>query len=97
MSHAIKQRLLSSLIMSLLLSGLMSAWVTWLNLGLVGDFVSRWLHAYLLAWPAAFTIVVLLAPAVQSLSWRMLGGSPGAPRAAQAGMPAAEAQASNPL
>jgi Protein of unknown function (DUF2798) len=45
MSHAIKQRLLSSFIMSLLLSGLMSAWVTWLNLGLVGDFVSRWLHA----------------------------------------------------
>ncbi|WP_312834159.1 DUF2798 domain-containing protein [Comamonas sp.] len=76
MSNALKQRLLSSVLMSLLLSGLMTAWVTWLNLGFVGDFIGRWLHAYLMSWPAAFTIVVLLGPTVQRLSWRWVGGSP---------------------
>lgn len=79
MSNALKQRLLSSVLMSLLLSGLMTAWVTWLNLGFVGDFIGRWLHAYLMSWPAAFTIVVLLGPTVQRLSWRWVGGSPVSP------------------
>ncbi|PWB16095.1 MULTISPECIES: DUF2798 domain-containing protein [unclassified Comamonas] len=96
MSNALKQRFLSSVIMSMLLSGLMTAWVTWLNLGFVGDFLSRWLHAYLLSWPAAFTIVVLLAPAVQRLSWRMVGGSPVSPSPARASVAAASAQASSP-
>ena len=77
MSIPLKQRLLSSLLMSLLLSGLMTAWVTWLNLGLVADFVARWMHAFVMAWPAAFTIVVLLAPSVQRLAWRLLTGQPG--------------------
>lgn len=83
MSPALKQRLLSSVLMSVLLSGLMTAWVTWLNLGFVSDFLSRWLHAYVLSWPAAFTIVVLLGPAVQRFAWRMVttpssstGGAP---------------------
>ncbi|MCS4291982.1 hypothetical protein M2375_000177 [Comamonas sp. BIGb0152] len=96
MSNALKQRLLSSILMSMLLSGLMTAWVTWLNLGFVGDFLSRWLHAYLLSWPAAFTIVVLLAPGVQRLSWRMVGGSPVSPSPARVSAPTAGAQASRP-
>lgn len=79
MSLALKQRLLTSMLMSLLLSGLMTAWVTWLNLGFTAHFISLWLHAYLCAWPAAFIIVVLLGPLVQRLALRLLQSQNGLP------------------
>lgn len=72
MKPELAQRLLSSFLMSILLSTLMTAWVTWLNLGLVPDFAARWGHAFVNAWPAAFSIVVLLGPSVQRLSQRLL-------------------------
>ncbi len=79
MSLALKQRLLTSMLMSLLLSGLMTAWVTWLNLGFTAHFIGLWLHAYLCAWPAAFIIVVLLGPLVQRLALRLLQSQNGLP------------------
>ncbi len=79
MSLALKQRLLTSMLMSLLLSGLMTAWVTWLNLGFTAHFIGLWLHAYLCAWPAAFIIVVLLGPLVQRLALRLLQSQDGLP------------------
>ena len=51
-----KQRLLFSVLMSLVLSFLMSCWVTWVNLGLSEVFVERWMNAFVLAWPAAAII-----------------------------------------
>lgn len=79
MSLALKQRLLTAMLMSLLLSGLMTAWVTWLNLGFTAHFIGLWLHAYLCAWPAAFIIVVLLGPLVQRLALRLLQSQDGLP------------------
>ena len=79
MSLALKQRLLTPMLMSLLLSGLMTAWVTWLNLGFTAHFIGLWLHAYLCAWPAAFIIVVLLGPLVQRLALRLLQSQDGLP------------------
>ncbi|UGQ47421.1 DUF2798 domain-containing protein [Massilia endophytica] len=67
----LRLRLTFAGLMSLLMSGLMSAWVTWLNLGLSPAFPSRWLHAFVAAWPAAFLIVVLAAPKVQRLASRL--------------------------
>lgn len=90
MSLALKQRLLTAMLMSLLLSGLMTAWVTWLNLGFTAHFVGLWLHAYVCAWPAAFVIVVLLGPWVQRLSLRLLQNHAGAP------MPLARVQTGKP-
>ncbi|WP_232362652.1 DUF2798 domain-containing protein [Salinimonas chungwhensis] len=54
--------------MSLVLSFLISAWVTFLNLGWVATFVSSWMHAWLMAWPAAALISFLFGPAVNRLS-----------------------------
>ena len=67
MPFTLKLRMLSSAIMSLLLAALMTAWVTWLNVGFAPDFLARWVHAYVCAWPAAFVIVMLIGP------MRMLG------------------------
>lgn len=84
MSPSLRQRLLFSLLMSAAMSFLMTAWVSWLNLGLRPDFLARWLRAFVAAWPAAFCAVLLLAPAMQKLTLRLLDG-----RAPAAGSPPA--------
>ena len=71
-NHAFRLRLVSASLMSMLMSFLMTAWVTWLNIGIRPDFLARWAHAFLAAWPAAFVIVVLCAPAVQGFSLRLV-------------------------
>lgn len=72
MSDALRARLVFAFLMSSLMAFLMTAWVTWLNLGLTPDFISRWLHAFLGAWPAAFCVVMALGPTVQRLTQRLL-------------------------
>ena len=79
MSFALKLRLLSSTIMSLVLCSTMVAWVTWLNLGFSADFFSRWGHSFVMAWPAAFTLVMAVGPSVQRFALRVLQEHPGAP------------------
>jgi len=40
-----------------------SAVVTWANIGLRADFVTRWLSAFILGWPvAAFTAFIAIPP-----------------------------------
>lgn len=41
---------------------LMTAVITWLNLGLVPDFLSRWLKAWIIAWPLAYLAALIAAP-----------------------------------
>lgn len=43
-----------TLVFSFMMSFLLSAWVTYLNLGLSNTFVQSWLTAFINAWPAAF-------------------------------------------
>lgn len=94
MPFTLKLRMLSSAIMSLLLAALMTAWVTWLNVGFAPDFLARWGHAYVCAWPAAFVIVMLIGPTVQRLALHLLQNQPGHPRhqAAAAAQPASKPQ-----
>lgn len=68
MSDALRLRFVFAVLMSLVMTLLMSAWVTWLNIGLREDFFPRWRHAFLAAWPVAFCAVMLFAPHVQGLS-----------------------------
>ena len=68
MSEALRLRFVFAVIMSLVMTLLMSAWVTWLNIGLQDDFLARWRHAFLAAWPVAFCAVMLFAPRVQGIS-----------------------------
>jgi hypothetical protein len=60
-----KSRLIASFLMSLSLSFLMSGWVTLINLGWDDGFVSHWMAAFRLAWPAAAVCAFFLAPWVQ--------------------------------
>lgn len=65
-------RLLNTAIMALLLSGFMTIYVTWINLGFTEHFIAQWLKAWLLAAPAAFIGVLLLATPVQKLTKKLL-------------------------
>ncbi|MBY0446613.1 MAG: DUF2798 domain-containing protein [Burkholderiales bacterium] len=72
MSDTQKFRWVFSFLMSLLMSGVMSGWVTWIVAGLNGHFFASWGRAFITAWPAAFSIVMLCAPTVQRLSQRIV-------------------------
>ncbi len=66
-------RLFNTAVMSLLLSLMMTLWVTWINLGFVDDFFMRWMKAWLLAFPAAFICVLVLAQPVMAFSRKVFG------------------------
>ena len=66
------QRLIFALLMSFILSLLMTAWVTWINLGGSSRFLLQWLQAFILAWPAAAVIAFVCGPEVQKLTLKIL-------------------------
>lgn len=61
-------RIIFSLLMSLQLSFLMTAWVTWINLGWSTEYYQQWFHAFILAWPAAILISLFTAPEIHKLA-----------------------------
>jgi len=68
------QRIVSGLLMSLVLSCFMTLWVTWSNMGFIDNFLALWGRAFVMAWPVAATIAILLGPRVQQLTSRILAG-----------------------
>ncbi|ANA35917.1 DUF2798 domain-containing protein [Ralstonia mannitolilytica] len=68
MSLPVRLRVTFAWLMSGLMSLLMTGWIGWINAGISADFLARWAHAFVLAWPAAFTIVLIAGPAVQRLT-----------------------------
>ena len=67
----LRTRMIFAALMSLLMSLIMSGWITWLNIGFHPDYAARWAHSFLAAWPAAFLAVMLIAPAVQRVTVRV--------------------------
>lgn len=66
-----KHRIIFAVLMSFTLSLMMSAWITYLNIGLNADFVSIWLHAWVLAWPAAGVISFIAGPFLHGLAHKI--------------------------
>ncbi|WP_104398511.1 DUF2798 domain-containing protein [Vibrio penaeicida] len=66
-----KHRIIFGLLMSLVLSSMMTLWVTWLNLGFQEHFFTSWRTAFLLAWPAAAAISIALGPTIQTLTQKL--------------------------
>ncbi|MCS2609798.1 DUF2798 domain-containing protein [Halomonas dongshanensis] len=59
--------LVFSLMMSIYMVTLMTFVITWANTGMGEGFLGRWWHAFYIAWPVAFTLILLGAPRVQRL------------------------------
>lgn len=65
-------RIINTAIMSFFLSGLMTVYITFINLGMVDNFIGHWLKAWLLAAPAAFVCVMILATPVTKLTKKIV-------------------------
>jgi pheromone shutdown protein TraB len=62
-----KQQLLFAAAMSFFMAFCMSGILTALNTGIDAGYVSRWLHAFLVAWLCAFPLVSIFAPIARKL------------------------------
>lgn len=53
--------------MSMLMAFIMSGVLTLVNLGPVANYISKWMHAFVIAWACAFPAVLLVAPIARRL------------------------------
>lgn len=67
-------------IMPLLLSGLMSATISmlnlWKNLGMIDGFLSKWFSIWLFSWAIAYPTVLIFLPIVRRLTALIVDMSP---------------------
>ena len=56
--------LVNSILMSLYMVSIMTFVITGANTGFGGDFLARWWRAAYIAWPIAFTLILLGAPRI---------------------------------
>lgn len=68
----IKPQHVQPVIMAGIMAFLMTAVITWLNLGFPADFVSRWLHAFVIAWPLAALAAFIAIPIAQRTTRRIV-------------------------
>ena len=60
--------LIYALLMSIFMGLMMAAVLTAILTGMNGDFVTRWLKAFIQVWPVAFPILLILAPFVRKMT-----------------------------
>lgn len=68
----VKHRFIFALLMSFTLTLVMSAWITYLNIGLDPEFLSFWMHAWVLAWPVAGVVAFIAGPFLHKLAQKMV-------------------------
>ncbi|HRP98752.1 MAG TPA: DUF2798 domain-containing protein [Rhodocyclaceae bacterium] len=61
-------------IMAGIMAFLMTAVVTWINLGLRSDFLALWGRAFVIAWPLAAIAAFIAIPMAQRLTRRIVAG-----------------------
>lgn len=67
-----KARLIQPVVMSGFMAFMMTAVITYMNIGWVTDFVSRWLHAFAIAWPLAALAAFIALPISQRITRALL-------------------------
>lgn len=65
-------RLVFPVLMSVYMVSVMTGVITWVNTGIDGGFLARWGHAFCIAWPIAFLLILVGAPRLQQLAGRLL-------------------------
>jgi len=65
--------LVFSAVMGALMISLMTLVITFVNVGLVEDFVGRWLRAFLIAYVVGVPVIFFLAPMARKITGRLLG------------------------
>ena len=67
-----KARFIQPVVMSGFMAFMMTAVITYMNIGWVTDFVSRWLHAFAVAWPLAALAAFIALPVSQRITRALL-------------------------
>ncbi|MCZ8377181.1 MAG: DUF2798 domain-containing protein [Beijerinckiaceae bacterium] len=78
-----KARFIFPAILSCVMAFLMTAVVTYLNIGTPPDFIARWLHAFVIAWPLAYIAALIASPIARRgtmLILQLIDGKSDAPR-----------------
>lgn len=57
--------LVFAILMSMYMVTAMTFVITWVNTGMTDGFALRWFRAFYIAWPIAFSLIVLGAPRIQ--------------------------------
>ena len=68
-----KFHLVFSFIMGALMISLMTLVITFVNVGLMEDFLGRWLRAFLIAYVVGVPVIFFLAPMARKITGRLLG------------------------
>jgi hypothetical protein len=68
-----KFHLIFSFIMGAMMISLMTLVITFVNVGMVQDFVGRWLRAFLIAYVVGVPVIFFLAPMARKITGRLLG------------------------
>ena len=67
-----KARLIQPVVMSGFMAFMMTAVITYMNIGWVPDFITRWLHAFVVAWPLAALAAFIALPVSQRITRAIL-------------------------
>ena len=57
--------LVFAILMSIYMVTAMTFVITWVNTGMTDGFALRWFRAFYIAWPIAFSLIVIGAPRIQ--------------------------------
>ena len=68
-----KAPIIQPILMAAVMAFLMTALITWLNLGFPPDYFRRWLTAFAIAWPAAAVAAYIAIPIARNLTIRIVG------------------------
>lgn len=68
-----KAAIIQPILMAAVMAFLMTALITWLNLGFPPDYFRRWLTAFAIAWPAAAIAAYIAIPIARNLTVRIVG------------------------
>jgi hypothetical protein len=68
-----KAAIIQPILMAAVMAFLMTALITWLNLGFPPDYFRRWLTAFAIAWPAAAVAAYIAIPIARNLTIRIVG------------------------
>jgi len=63
-----KARFIFPVVMAFFMALLMTAVVTFINLGLSADFISRWMKAFIVAWPLASLVAFIAVPLARRIT-----------------------------
>jgi hypothetical protein len=67
-----KAAIIQPILMAGVMAFLMTALITFLNIGMPQDYVARWLKAFAIAWPAAAVAAYIAIPLARTATGRIV-------------------------